>query len=67
MAEVINLVKEGDVEGVKRLLSKYDIKKDPEEEVGEAAMLRCDVLGKSYWSGGMSALLWAIEGSNLEI
>eukprot|EP01127_Copromyxa_protea_P001593 TRINITY_DN11550_c0_g1_i1.p1 TRINITY_DN11550_c0_g1~~TRINITY_DN11550_c0_g1_i1.p1 ORF type:complete len:389 (-),score=101.27 TRINITY_DN11550_c0_g1_i1:192-1337(-) len=61
MAEVLNLVKEGDLDGVSKLFSKYDIKLDPEEEVGEASMLRCDVFGKSYWSGGMSALLWAIE------
>lgn len=67
MAEVISLVKDGDLDGVKRLLDKVGVKADPEEESGDSAMVRCDVFGKSYWSGGMSALLWAIEGSNLQI
>lgn len=67
MAEALNLVKDGDLEGLKSLFTKADVKKDPEEEVGEASMLRCDIFGKSYWSGGMSALLWAIEGSNVQI
>jgi len=64
---VLTWVREGNVTELKNWLSQAEVKKNPEEEDNTAAQHRQDVFGMGTFAAGMSMLLWAVDGKNLEI